>query len=121
VRAGFYYPWFPETWTVGGSHVSYRPTLGYYDTSNASTVDAHVRAMEYGKFEVAIASWFGRGTHKEAERLPLLLDRTRALGSKLKWSIYYEAEAPRTRASRSCSRTSPTSSRATRGGPSSRA
>lgn len=91
-RAAFTYPWFPETWTVGGVHVAYHPTLGYYDSSDPNVVDQHVRSLDYGKVQVGIASWWGPGTHAEETRMPLLFDRTRALLSPLKWSVYYEAE-----------------------------
>jgi hypothetical protein len=92
VRAAFYYPWFPETWTVRGHHVQYRPTLGYYDSSDAAVARSHVRQLQYGRFEAAIASWWGRGTHFESARLPLLLNTTTALRSNTKWALYHEAE-----------------------------
>jgi hypothetical protein len=93
IRAAFYYPWFPETWTVNGSHVFYQPApLGYYDSSSRAVVDQHLQALDWARFEAAIASWWGPGTHKESTRLPLLLDRTQALGSPLKWALYYECE-----------------------------
>lgn len=92
IRAAFYYPWFPETWSVNGVHVAYHPDLGYYDSSSQSVADAHVKALDYGKVKVAIASWWGVGTHSENTRIPQLLQRTQALGSGLKWSIYYEPE-----------------------------
>ncbi len=93
IRAAFYYPWFPETWEVNGSHVFYRPSpLGYYDSSGQAVADQHVRALDWARVEAAIASWWGLGTHKDETRIPLLLDRTRALGSPLKWSLYYECE-----------------------------
>ncbi|HEV7930420.1 MAG TPA: dockerin type I domain-containing protein, partial [Nitrosospira sp.] len=91
-RAAFYYPWFPETWSVNGVHVSYNPSLGYYDSSQQSAADSHIRAMDYADIKVGIASWWGPGTHNEATRLPLLLSRTAALGSSLKWALYYEKE-----------------------------
>jgi Glycosyl hydrolase family 99 len=92
VRAAFYYPWFPETWTVRGQHVRYHPLLGYYDSSNAAVARSHVRQLEHGRIEAAIASWWGRGTHHETTRLPLLLNTTAALRSSLKWAVYYERE-----------------------------
>lgn len=92
VRAAFYYPWFPETWTVRGQHVRYNPSLGYYNSSDAAVARAHVRQLQYGRIEVAIASWWGRGTHFESTRLPLLLNTTGSLASPLKWSVYYEQE-----------------------------
>lgn len=92
IRAAFYYPWFPETWTVNGVHVSYNPLLGYYDSSSQSVVDAHIQALDYAKTNVAIASWWGAGTHNEDTRVPQLMSRTLALGSPLKWALYYEQE-----------------------------
>jgi chitodextrinase len=92
VRAAFYYPWFPETWTVGGQHVKYHPTLGYYSSSDATVAQNHVRQLEYGGFQAAIASWWGPGTQSETTRLPLLLNTTASLGSSLKWSLYHEDE-----------------------------
>jgi hypothetical protein len=92
VRAVFYYPWFPETWTVRGHHVRYRPRLGYYNSSDAAVVRSHIRQLQYGRFEAAIASWWGPGTHAETTRLPLLLETTSRMRSRLKWALYYEPE-----------------------------
>lgn len=91
-RAAFYYPWFPETWSVNGVHVTYQPNLGYYDSSQQNVVDNHIQALGYGGVKVSIASWWGVGTHSESTRIPLLLQRTQALGSSLKWALYYEQE-----------------------------
>jgi hypothetical protein len=91
VRAAFYYPWFPETWTVNGSHVFYKPDLGYYDSRVQSTLDAHTRAMDYAKVQVAIVSWWG-ATSPYDGRIRLLLDRIAALGSPLRVAFYYEKE-----------------------------
>jgi glycosyl hydrolase family 99 len=94
-RAAFYYPWFPEIWTVKGAHVFYHPTLGYYDSSDVTVVDAHVAALDYARVAVSIASWWGVGIHQESVRIPLLLNRTAALGSPLKWALYHEQEGQR--------------------------
>lgn len=91
IRGTFYYPWYPETWTVNGVHVSYQPDLGYYSSTTKSVVDKHIEEMTYAKFDVAISSWWGPGTSVDS-RLPLLLDRTRDLGKSLKWAVYYEKE-----------------------------
>jgi hypothetical protein len=87
VRATFHYPWFPPT-TFGRFH----PVLGVYSDSDPATVDAHVRAMDWGKVDVSISSWWGQGKQSEQARIPLLMDRTTALGSRLKHSLYYEKE-----------------------------
>jgi hypothetical protein len=89
MRGAFYYPWYPETWTVNGSHVSYHPQLGYYKSSDASVVDRHIQLLNYANVDVAIASWFGPGSHSESTRIPLLLGRT---VPPVKWSLYYECE-----------------------------
>jgi hypothetical protein len=91
-RAAFYYPWFPETWTVNGAHVFYHPDLGYYSSDVQAVADAHIRALDYGKVKVPIASWWGQNQHAEHTRIPLLMDRTAALGSSIKWTLYYEKE-----------------------------
>jgi hypothetical protein len=91
-RAAFYYPWFPETWRVNGKGVFYAPTLGYYDSSAQSIVDAHIGALSYANVQVGIASWWGVHTHQESERIPRLMRRTQALEAPLKWALYYEKE-----------------------------
>ena len=90
-RAAFYYPWYPETWTVNGAHVAYTPSLGYYSSASVSVVDSHLRQLERAKVDVSIASWWGPGD-KYDSRLPLLFDRTAALGSRVRWAVYYEDE-----------------------------
>lgn len=92
LRGAFYYPWYPETWTVGGVHVSYQVELGYYTSDDVAVVDRHIVDMDYAKIDVAIASWWGPGSHNEDTRFPMLLDRTVAAGSDLKWAAYYEDE-----------------------------
>jgi hypothetical protein len=100
-RGAFYYPWYPETWMAGSplTHVAYHPDLGYYDSATQSVIDAHIKALTYAKANVAIYSWWGPEgsadpsyTHRESTILPLVLERTRALGSPLRWCIYYEKE-----------------------------
>jgi hypothetical protein len=93
-RATFFYPWFPESWKQQGfdPFTMYHPTDGFYDSSNPAQIEKQVRAMEYGKFNVAISSWWGQG-HPTDQRLPLLLDETEELASPLKWATYYEKES----------------------------
>ncbi len=91
ITAAFYYPWFPETWTVMGSHVSYQPTLGYYETTDAAVQTSHIDALGYAGMDVAISSWWGPG-HYTDTRLGQLMNRTRDMGAPLKWAIYYEDE-----------------------------
>jgi hypothetical protein len=92
LRATFYYPWFPATWTVNGKHVFYQPDLGYYSSDNLAVVDQHIRALDYANIDVALASWWGVNQNSENTRIPLLLNRTVAAGSDLKWAVYYEKE-----------------------------
>lgn len=92
IRAAFYYPWFPETWTVNGSHVFYNPTLGYYSSNDQAVVDQHVKWLGNTGFNAGIASWWGQGQHNEQSRIPLILNRTQALRPKLKWAALYEKE-----------------------------
>lgn len=92
VRGAFYYSWYPATWGVAGSHVFYQPDLGYYSSDDQAVVDQHIKALEYAKVDVAIASWWGINQQSESKRFPALFSRTIAAGSALKWAIYYEKE-----------------------------
>jgi hypothetical protein len=92
LRGAFYYPWYPATWSVNGKHVFYQPTLGYYSSDDQAVVDQHIKALEYAKVDVAIASWWGINQQSENKRIPMLLDRTIAAGSDLKWAVLYEKE-----------------------------
>jgi Glycosyl hydrolase family 99/CARDB len=94
VRAIFYYPWFPGAWKQGGiyPYTHYNPTLGFYDSSARSVIEQHLQAMSYAGINVGISSWWGQGDKTDA-RVPDLLAATRATGSPVRWSIYYEAEA----------------------------
>jgi hypothetical protein len=91
VRAAFYYPWFPETWGSGTPFTNYHPSLGYYDSSAASVIQQHVRAMQYGGIEAGIASRWGPGT-KTDNRISTILSTTSAMGSGFRWTLYYEDE-----------------------------
>lgn len=86
IRAAFYYPWFPETWPAG---THYHPTLGQYDSADPAVISEHIRALEYGRFDAGIASWWGPWS-KTDTRFPLLLER--AEGHTLRWAVYYEME-----------------------------
>ncbi|MDB5050071.1 MAG: hypothetical protein JWO30_3142 [Fibrobacteres bacterium] len=92
VRGAFYYSWYPATWGVAGSHVFYQPDLGYYSSDDQAVVDQHIKALDYAKVDVAIASWWGINQQSESKRFPVMLGRTVAAGSKIKWAIYYEKE-----------------------------
>jgi len=92
IRAAFYYPWYPETWTVAGRPGHYRPTLGLYHSADAAVERKHIQALGYAGFDAAISSWRGPG-HYTDRRLRALLSTTVALRSPLKWAVYYEEEA----------------------------
>jgi len=92
IRGIFYYPWFPQTWSVDGVDVWYDVELGHYSSDDQAVVDRHIQDLDYANIDVAIASWWGVDRQKEASRIPLLLDRTLAAKSDLKWAIYYESE-----------------------------
>lgn len=91
IRAAFYYPWYPETWKVGGKNPHFTPSLGFYSSTNAQTQVAHIDALSYAGLDAAISSWWGRN-HYSNDRLRLLLDRTVTVGSPLRWALYYEPE-----------------------------
>jgi hypothetical protein len=76
--------------TVRG--LTFPAILGYYSSDDQAVADAHIRALDYGKVEVAIASWWGPNQHTEQARIPLLMDRTAAFGSRIKWTLHYEKE-----------------------------
>ena len=92
LRGAFYYPWYPQTWTVDGAHVFYQPELGYYNSDSESVAAQHIEDMDYAKIDVAIYSWWKITSHNQAFRFPLVLDKTIEMGSNLKWAIYYEME-----------------------------
>jgi hypothetical protein len=91
VRGFFYYPWFPETWGSLHDHTRYHPSLGFYDSSSPAVIRTHLDALEYGRAEVGISSWWKRGDRPD-DRLPALLQETATVGSTLRWSVYYEPE-----------------------------
>jgi hypothetical protein len=93
IRAAFYYPWFPEAWNQGGvsPFTHYTPTLGYYDSGAVATIATHLEQLRYAHVQAGISSWWGQG-HKTDQRLPTILQTTRAVGSPVRWAVYYEPE-----------------------------
>lgn len=91
IRAAFYYPWFPQSWEQAGyRHFSrYTPSLGYYNLDDEKIIEKHIAAMQYGKIQVGIASWWGQH-HYTNDRMSRLLN----VGSRtgFLWSIYMENE-----------------------------
>jgi hypothetical protein len=94
VRAAFYYAWFTGNWKQNGitPYTHYHPTLGFYDSSSRSVIEQHLQDFDYAHIQVGISSWWGQGQRTDA-RVPDLLSATRAVGSPVRWSLYYEAEA----------------------------
>jgi hypothetical protein len=84
-RAAFYYPWFPGAWTQGGMYpyTQYEPSLGYYDL-DSTDINAQIAAMQYGKIQVGIASWWGQGSREDG-KIPTMLSQ--ANGTGFKWAI----------------------------------
>src|SRR5215210_491689 len=56
IRAGFYYPWFPEHWTEHEiyPYTHYHPSLGFYNSADKNIIRQHIAAMRYGKIGVGI-------------------------------------------------------------------
>ncbi|KAL3944499.1 MAG: hypothetical protein SGBAC_001420 [Bacillariaceae sp.] len=90
IRGAFYYPWFPETWTVGGKQAKFAPDLGWYHSGDPSVVRKHIEELEYGRIDLGVASWFGIDTNNDIARITQILELTEASNSPLKWAIYYE-------------------------------
>jgi hypothetical protein len=93
IRAAFYYGWYPNAWSQNGidPYTVLHPTRGRYDSGDTAVVADHVRDMDYGNIDAAIATWWGQ-THHTNTRIQGLLDTTRSIGSDLRWTIYYEKE-----------------------------
>jgi hypothetical protein len=91
VRAAFYYPWFPQAWTQQGIYpfTHYHPSAGFYDGASQSVVAGQIKAMQYGRISVGIASWWGQGSQTDS-KIPVLLSA--ASGTGFGWAIYYEPE-----------------------------
>ena len=94
IRAAFYYPWFPEAWRQSGLYpfTHYHPSLGYYDTGDATVIRQHIAAMQYGGIQAAIASWWGQGHHTDVDFAKILQASD---GTGFKWAIYHEQEGQR--------------------------
>lgn len=90
IRGAFYYPWFPETWTVRGSPIQFSPTLGLYSNGDKDLQQAHVDALEYAHVEIAVASWWGPGEKLDRARITNLMDKS--VGKGVTWTIYHEEE-----------------------------
>src|ERR1044071_4611211 len=58
IRAAFYYPWFPESWTQQGiyPYTNYNPSSGFYDLTSQAILGQLI-AMQYAGIQAGIASW----------------------------------------------------------------
>jgi len=91
IVATFYYPWYPENWTIDGTYPAsnYQPTLGFYRSGDPSVIRAHISAMQYGKIDAGISSWWGQGSPTD-RRVPGMLRS--ATDTTFRWTLYYELE-----------------------------
>lgn len=91
IRAAFYYPWFPQAWNQ--SHINpfaqYHPALGFYRSDDITVIQQHIAAMQYGKIQVGIASWWGQGHHTDSHVLDLL---KAGQAANFYWALYFERE-----------------------------
>jgi hypothetical protein len=67
----------------------YRPTLGYYSEDDSTILQKQIAAMQYGKIQAGIASWWGQG-HYTDNRIPLLLQEGEK--ASFHWALYAESE-----------------------------
>lgn len=93
VRGAFYYPWYPQTWTVNGKLSHHIPYLGQYSSSDPVVAANHIDAFEYAHITLSIASWWGPETNLDRARLGLKMDTTISAGSDVKWTIYHEDQS----------------------------
>jgi hypothetical protein len=91
IRAAFYYPWYPEAWNQSGLYpfTRYNPSLGYYSADNRQVISDQIAAMQYGKIQAGIASWWGID-HYTDKRIPLLLETSK--NTTFLWALYVESE-----------------------------
>jgi hypothetical protein len=93
VRGAFFYPWFPEAWNQSGMNpfTHYHPSAGFYDSGSTAVIQKQVQAMQYGKINLGIASWWGQRTTTDS-RIGTLLSTTDGMNSPFRWALYYEPE-----------------------------
>ena len=87
IYAAFYYPEYPAWWGIGAR---YSPLLGLYDAADALVRRQHIQWLTFSKMDAAISSWYP--DDPTDLRLRELLADTAAVGSPLKWAVYYELE-----------------------------
>jgi len=62
MRGAFYYPWYPSHWQEAAGRT---PILGQYDSIDVKLSRIHATQMAWGGVEIAICSWWGRGTESD--------------------------------------------------------
>ena len=92
IRGIFYYPWYPETWSVNGARARFQPDLEWYSSSDPAVIENHIDQLQYAHVDLSIASWWGQGSTLDRSRISLLMDTTVSLQSNIKWSVYHEDE-----------------------------
>jgi hypothetical protein len=91
IRAAFYYGWYPENWTIAGRYPHFRPSAGYYSSTDLAVQRAQIDALVYARMNAAISSWQEPGSPLDT-RLRALLAETVSMGAPLKWAVYHEKE-----------------------------
>src|SRR3990172_2831022 len=91
IRAAFFYPWFPGSWTQGGvfPYTNFTPSLGYYDSADDGIIDQQLALARQAHLDALIASWWGQATPTDIA-LQHIVDRSGAASPY--WAVYYEAE-----------------------------
>jgi hypothetical protein len=91
IRAAFYYPWFPNSWNQQGMNpfTHYNPSLGFYSQDDPAIISEQIAAMQYGKIQLGISSWWGQGNYTD-KRFATLLQAGEKVG--FYWVAYMESE-----------------------------
>lgn len=97
IQAAFFYPWFPDAWTQGGTYpyTNYSPSLGLYDSRSDAVIDEQLRLAASAHLEAMISSWWGPG-HSTDSAFQHILARSERSDSpfpNLRWAVYYEPES----------------------------
>lgn len=92
LRAAFYSASYPAAWDQKGLRpfTIYTPSLGAYDSTDASVIRAHIAAMQYGNIAAGLVSWSGQGTSSDAAFQKILAVTA---GTPFHWALVYELEA----------------------------
>jgi hypothetical protein len=96
IAAAFFYPWFPSTWGSGATYpnTNFRPSLGYYSSTNNNVIDQQLRLARTAHIEAFISSWWGigDGTDRAFRHILGRSERAASPYQELRWSLYYEME-----------------------------